>query len=133
MKTIGYFSKFPAIFKDREKTVKDIIFVNINTTMHDNNIVIHASTNKYQQELEIHDKTIHINSPVKIFCSCESFKFEFANSVFKTGSLLNQLDLLKSIVTRPKEKNQHNIPSGCKHIVALIRQILKSKTIIKLN
>jgi len=125
--TLGYFSKFPAKYKDREKSVGEIQFTNINHNVIDNKIIIHASTDKYQQEIEIQDEVIHLNSPVKVFCSCESFKYEFANAVFRAGCLLRSINFIRSIISRPKEKNQYNIPSGCKHIVALARQAIKIK------
>jgi hypothetical protein len=125
--TLGYFSKFPAAYKDREKSVGEIRFNNINQDIINDKIIIHANTDKYQQDIEIQDEVIHLNSPVKVFCSCESFKYEFANAVFRAGSLLKSLSFVRSIVSRPKEKNQYNVPSGCKHIVALARQVIKVK------
>ena len=77
--------------------------------------------------MEIQDEIIHLNSPVKVFCTCESFKYEFANAVFRAGSLLKSVNFVRSIISRPKEKNQYNVPSGCKHIVALARQVIKIK------
>jgi hypothetical protein len=125
--TLGYFSKFPAAYKDREKSVGEIRFNNINQDIINDKIIIHANTDKYQQDIEIQDEVIHLNSPVKVFCSCESFKYEFANAVFRAESLLKSLSFVRSIISRPKEKNQYNVPSGCKHIVALARQVIKVK------
>jgi len=125
--TLGYFSKFPAAYKDREKSIGEVRFNNIHQDIIKDKIIIHASTDKYQQEIEIQDEVIHLNSPVKVFCTCESFKYEFANAVFKAGSLLKSISFVRSIISRPKEKNQYNVPSGCKHIVALARQTIKIK------
>jgi hypothetical protein len=125
--TLGYFSKFPAAYKDREKSIGKVSFNNIHQDIIKETIIIHASTDKYQQEIEIQDKVIHLNSPVKVFCTCESFKYEFANAVFRAGSLLKSINFVRSIISRPKEKNQYNVPSGCKHIVALARQVIKIK------
>lgn len=128
MLTIGYFSKFPSRYSDREKLTKTIVFNNISSNITEKNtIIIKSTTNKYIQEIEIHDEKIHLNSPCKVFCSCESFKFEFANPVFKSGSLLKPIEFIRSVVSRPKERNEFNIPSGCKHIVALARATLKIK------
>lgn len=128
MLTVGYISKFPATYKDREKSVKDIIFTKIVANPDtDNNITIDSSTGKYNQQIVIHDKSIHLNSPCKVYCSCESFKYEFANSIFRAGSLNSPLEFVRSIIKRPKEKNEFNIASGCKHLVALARQVLKIK------
>ncbi|HOD61966.1 MAG TPA: hypothetical protein PKG96_07690 [Bacilli bacterium] len=125
--TLGYFSKFPAAYKDREKSIGEVRFNNIHQDIIKDKIIIHASTDKYQQEMEIQDEIIHLNSPVKVFCTCESFKYEFANAVFRAGSLLKSINFVRSIISRPKEKNQYNVPSGCKHIVALARQVIKIK------
>jgi len=128
MLTLGYFAKWPSQYKEREKLVKGVIFNNITPTVNENGtIFIKSSTDKYIQEVEVRDEIIHLNSECKVFCSCESFKYEFANAVFKAGSLLKPIEFIRSIVKRPKEKNQFNTPSGCKHIVALCRQILKLK------
>ena len=128
MLTLGYFSKWPAAYKDREKSVNTVFFNKISPPLiQDNIITIVSSTNKYTQEIIIHNDIIHLNSPCKVFCSCESFKFEFANAVFRSGSLTKSLDFIRSIVSRPKIKNEFNIPSGCKHIIALVRQVLKFK------
>jgi len=127
MLSIGYFSKWPAIYKTREKSVEDVIFTNINTTVGENEITIDSTTEDYTQEIIIKDNTIHLNSPCGVFCSCESFKFEFANAVFRAGSLIKPIEFVRSIIKRPKEKNEFNIPSGCKHIIALSRQVLKMK------
>ena len=125
--TLGYFSKFPAAYKDREKSIGEVRFNNIHQDIIKDKIIIHASTDKYQQEMEIQDEIIHLNSSVKVFCTCESFKYEFANAVFRAGSLLKSVNFVRSIISRPKEKNQYNVPSGCKHIVALARQVIKIK------
>lgn len=127
MLTLGHFSKFPSHYKDREKTVKDVIFTSITSTVKENKIIINSSTDKYTQEIIIHDTTIHLNSPCGVFCSCESFKYEFANAIFRAGSLIKPIEFVRSIIKRPKEKNEFNIASGCKHIVALSRQAIKIK------
>lgn len=128
MLTLGYFSKFPAAYKEREKSVQDVVFNKISPiTKEDKTIFIVSSTGKYTQEIMIQDETIHLNSPCKVFCTCESFKYEFANSVFRSGSLLKPIEFVRSIIKRPKEKNEFNIASGCKHIVALARQVIKIK------
>lgn len=127
MLTLGYFSKFPSAYRDREASVKDVIFNKITPTIMDDTITIESSTDSHTQKIIIHDKSIHLNSHCKVFCSCSSFKFEFANAIFRAGSLLEPIKFVRSISARPKEKNEYNIASGCKHIVALSRQILKFK------
>jgi len=128
MLSLGYFSKWPAAYKDREKSIKDVVFNKISPPLiEDDKIIIVSSTDKYTQEIIIQGETIHLNSPCKVFCSCESFKFEFANAVFRAGSLTKSIEFVRSIISRPKQKNEYNIASGCKHIIALSRQIIKIK------
>lgn len=126
MLTLGYFNKWPAIYSDREKLIRTITFNKLTPTFNENKTIsIESSTDKYTQKIEILDENIHLNSQCKVFCSCESFKFEFANSISKHESLLEPMNFIKSIIERPKEKNKYNIPSGCKHIIALARQIIR--------
>jgi hypothetical protein len=129
MLTLGYFSKFPAKFKNREELVKPIIFekINVERSADSKRIIITGKTDKYEQEIEIFDSHFTLKSECKVFCNCESFKYEFANSLFKSGSLRRPISFIRSIIKRPKQKNEYNIPSGCKHIIALIRQAIKVK------
>ena len=130
MLNLGYFTKFPAVYKDREATVKLVTFENVNyENTKDGNILIKSNTEKYNQEillvLDENNKSISLRTPCTVYCSCESFKYEFANSLFKNNSLINPINMIRSIISRPKKKNMHNIPSGCKHIIALSKQIIK--------
>ena len=77
-------------------------------------------------EIEIHrDSTdkFSINSPVKVFCDCHSFKFEFAHTLFRAGALRNKLSFIRSIIQRPKKKNPNLIVGVCKHVISLANQI----------
>lgn len=128
MLTLGYFVKFPATYKDREKTTKDVVLKNISAVREsDDKIVVTSDTGKYEQIIEIYDSSINLKSSVKVSCTCESFKYEFAYSVFKDGSLTGPIHFIRSIMQRPKEKNKYNIASGCKHLVVLARQCIKTK------
>lgn len=131
MLSLAYLSKWPSVYRDREKSIKDVLFINITPTVNEDNITIKSSTDKYTQEIVIYDNTIHLNSSCKIMCSCQSFQFEFANAVFKAGSLIHPIEFVRSIISRPKKKNEYNTPSGCKHIIALVRQVLKLKITTK--
>lgn len=129
MLKLSHFTKFPSIYKNREKSVNDVIFTNMTAVVTDDkHVMIKSSTNKYIQEIEVFDDKITLNSLCKVYCNCESFKFEFANSIFRNGSLLHPMSFIRSIVKKPKEKNEYNTASGCKHIVALARASLKIKT-----
>jgi hypothetical protein len=127
MLTLGYFTKFPAIYKEREKLVPTVDLKNISVSQDEDKIIVTSNTGNYEQTIEIYDKTINLKSPVKVACTCESFKYEFAYSIYKDGSLIGALHFFRSIIQRPKEKNKYNIASGCKHLIALSRQCLKIK------
>ncbi len=129
MLTLAYFTKFPSKYKDREKFVNHVTLENIKAEIIDENkILITSNTKKgYRQEIELEDNKISLRSRCKVSCTCESFKFDFAHAVFRAGSLLNPISFIRSVVQRPKQRNQYDIPSGCKHIVALARAALKIK------
>lgn len=63
-------------------------------------------------------------SRVQIICSCPSFKFEFVGSLLKTDSVIERVYFEYANLLH--KKNVEQIPSGCKHIVALANHI-KSK------
>lgn len=93
----------------------------------------------------IMNETVTLNSEVKLYCSCPSFKYEFAyllwrnNSLygdsfddFTTGLLLNKM-LLKfrrflnrfrtAKYKRPPKRN--NIPYICKHLESCLVHVLR--------
>ena len=89
-------------------------------------IEINGTSGKYSQMIRILGEIIP-NSPVQITCNCESFKFEFSHAVFKNDSLINPQNFGPDIIKKPLEKNKYQIPSGCKHVIALANLILKQK------
>ena len=129
MLTLAYFTKFPSSYKDREKFVNNVILENVKAEVINENKILITSTTKsgYRQEIELEDNKISLRSPCKVFCTCASFKFDFAHAVFRAGSLLKPISFIRSVIQRPKQRNQYDIPSGCKHIIALARAALKIK------
>ena len=67
-------------------------------------------------------------SRVQIICSCPSFKFEFVGSLLKTDSVIERVYFEYANLLH--KKNAKQIPSGCKHIVALANHI-KSRLNVK--
>ena len=128
MLTLNNFIRFPTAFKDREKLVDKVRFLQIDPIKTEYGFNVKSRSERYEQEIEFHDDKISLRSPVKVSCNCESFKFEFANAIYKAGSLINAAQFIRSIIKRPKEKNEFNLQSGCKHIIALSRACLKIKT-----
>lgn len=110
---------FPAYYKKRNSTLKDVMINNIYMNKYENEYIITSTSTKYKQEISFIGNTLSKETPIKIFCNCESFKFEFAHSIFIRNSLRNSDNFDEDIMKRSKEKNIYNIPCGCKHIVAL--------------
>jgi hypothetical protein len=124
--TLAQFSRFPTKFKDREKLVKDVRFTTLNKSITENGtILFSAQCKNYNTQLEILSNKIHLNTTCKASCTCDSFKYDFAHSLYKERSLLNPENFIKSIESHPKERNEFDVASGCKHIVALVRQAVK--------
>lgn len=126
---------FPIFFKDRFNSWKTVKISKLDTKKDTNKFNIMAVTNnKYDTEIEIDltQKSL-LNCPVKFSCTCDSFKYEFANAVFKNDSLLNPTDFFKSIITKPKQKNVYNTPSGCKHVIAVANSIWSKLHQLKLK
>jgi hypothetical protein len=124
MIAFGNILHFPANYKNREKNLKNINLIEFEKKYNDTEFKfiikgLIVGKNRYTPEIEVYTATgIHITSPVKIFCNCDSFKFEFAYAVAKYDSLLHPENF---ILHRPKEKNQFVTASGCKHIIALAK------------
>ncbi len=119
---------FPSFYSKRQESIRETL---VQITGMSNNpdekiIEINGTSGKYSQMIRILGEIIP-NSPVQITCNCESFKFEFSHAVFKNDSLINPQNFGPDIIKKPLEKNKYQIPSGCKHVIALANLILKQK------
>ena len=120
---------FPSFYSKRQDSIKKVL---MNITGMSNNpddkiIEIDGSSGKYSQKIRFFGGDIIPNSSVQITCDCESFKYEFSHAVFKNESLINPENFGENIRNKPLDKNKYQIPSGCKHIIALANLILKQK------
>jgi effector-binding domain-containing protein len=134
MITFNDILKFPAQYSKRENSIQKVNMQLADVQDSDEilNIggICSSQTGQYAQKIEIHknSKDINLQNPVKLLCSCESFKYEFSGSLLKIESLLESEFFEYAIrMHKPKKKNIYQIPSGCKHIIALARFIWTHK------
>lgn len=118
---------FPSIYREREKHLKDLKIVITSTKYNkeSNTLLISGNINNYNQQilLNLIDDKINKTSPIKIHCDCDSFKFEFAKGLNNADGLLNS-EIFKPYFSKiPKDKNIHQIQSGCKHLIAIAQFI----------
>ena len=120
---------FPSFYSKRQDSVKKVKsqITGVNKNSENNTIEINGSSGKYSQTITIFSDDIRPNVAVQITCTCESFKYEFSHAVFKNESLIDPINFRENIVKKPLDKNKYQIPSGCKHIIALANLTLKKK------
>ena len=120
---------FPSFYSKRQDSIRKVQnrITGVQKNPDEGFIEIDGSTGKYFQKIRIFGNNIIPNSLVQITCDCESFKFEFSHAVFKNESLINPENFGSDIIKKPLEKNKYQIPSGCKHLIALANLILKQK------
>lgn len=122
LRNLGY---FPSAFRNRNKLIsKVLIQVSGKKPEDDGSITITANCNNHNTTINILQPNSKTMSPVKISCDCQSFIYDFQVACYKVGSLYGVNNI--SFVKNPKERNPHVIASGCKHIHALARLILKN-------
>ena len=125
MITFNQITKFPSFFKDRNNSLENLKISVTKVFKDENNyLTINSSWNNYEQIIIFNNNKITSKSEVKFFCSCDSFKYEFASVVKKFGSLCNEEFFTNT--KKAKYKNPFNLPGGCKHIVALSNYIIKN-------
>jgi hypothetical protein len=120
---------FPSFYSKRQDSIRKVLMniTGINKDSESKQIDIDGSSGKYSQKIRFFGNDIISNSLVQITCDCESFKYEFSHAVFKNESLINPENFVENIRKKPLDKNKYQIPSGCKHIIALANLILKQK------
>lgn len=120
---------YPSTFKHRQQDWKiqqaNIIDIKITT----DGILLTGQVKKYNQYILLNGSFLD-NIPIKIACTCPSFKFEFAYALNKTNSLLYPDNFLDYNIA-PKEKNIHRIESGCKHLITFANHIVRFRNKIK--
>lgn len=110
---------FPSYYSKRNNSVNTVFInhVNINKIDNDHILVSATTNNKYITNIFTPIK-VNLDSPVQISCTCDSFKFEFAYALYQINSLYN----FENYILKKSTKNKMNIPSPCKHIIALAKK-----------
>lgn len=120
--------KFPISYSERNNKVDSTNWKVDYVTKNDKKIIFKGSNGSHTVIIEFisfnEGKDINLTTPVKVFCDCESFKFEFAYACDKKEGLLNQSMFFPK---PPKEKNSFLIATGCKHIIGFAQFINKNK------
>ena len=122
-------TQFPSYLNKRNVSVRIVAFERVNIEKGENSITFTGVTRKsgYHPQIEVQlvNGLISVQSPVKITCDCESFKFEFSFTVNRSEGLLGELPELPGKTMFPKQKNPHMVVSGCKHLIKLAQYILR--------
>ena len=134
--------KFPGQYSRREPSIAKVNIQLAHVEDQEDKVVVGglstSQNGQYCPQIHINKKSttedlksaVQFDKNVKILCSCPSFKFEFAGALMKINSLLEEQYFAYAILThKPKHKNIYQIPSGCKHIIALARKIWTNKNL----
>jgi hypothetical protein len=127
LRHLGY---FPGQFKERNKLINTVHISNIKKQeAEDGSLTIVATTNfKYETIIQLINPSAKLLSPVKISCNCQSFNYDFAMACLRNESLYGNITQKNSLSKHlPKKRNPFIIATGCKHIHALSRIIIKNK------
>lgn len=117
---------FPSFYRDRRQSLEGLIPTITNFKELDTSYLFEGKVGKYNVAIEfIKKEPITLKSPVRVECSCASFKYEFAAVLFRNRGLYNRENFFVSL---PKEKNKFSIISGCKHIISFANYVLKNNS-----
>lgn len=128
---------FPTQYKERQKSVKPYQTRLVNIYRNNNEIIIVGSSSKYQQKMGFYKSNesdeLELNTPIRIYCGCPSFNFEFAHILNDENALLNPEEFKIATRKTPKEKNEFSVLTGCKHIISFGSAIYKRLSNINLK
>ena len=116
---------FPSYYRDRRDSLYGLTPVITNFKETNDSCLFEGKVGKYDIVLECMSKNITLKTPVKVSCTCPSFKFEFAAVINRKQGLYDKGNFFVSL---PKEKNKFNIISGCKHIISFANYVLKNNS-----
>jgi len=119
-------SVIPSYFRDRQDSIRKLVVFPLDAFIDDYYYRILFSCNNYDQEIQFKHE-FDLDSKIRIFCSCPSFNFEFANILYKSDALLYKEKFYKAIQRTPRERNTRSVLTGCKHCIACARFILNNK------
>src|SRR6056297_1836850 len=114
----------PSSYRDRKEKINQVkTMINRTSTINQNPHIILSSCNYSQEILFLGE--IDPDTNVKIYCSCPSFNYEFAHILNDNECLLHSERFKIAVRKTPREKNQKNILTGCKHCIAAAQFIQK--------
>lgn len=137
MLTLNQLMNFPGQFGHRQNSISKVKIHLLDVQDSEKILIIGGISNsqrntQYAQKIEIQktDNKLTLQNQVRILCSCQSFKYEFAGSLLKINSLLES-EFFEYMIQKhkPKKKNVFQTPSGCKHIIALARTLWKNQNL----
>lgn len=118
---------YPAYYKDRIDKLKTVNLSDISFDIKDK-LIITALANRYRLIVRFEeDFEINHNSIIKVDCTCDSFKFEFANAIRASDGLLYPEKYLEK---PSRSRNIYQYVVGCKHLMALGRFLYNRRNVI---
>jgi len=118
-------ASIPSAYRDRIEKVKQVKPTISGTSIIIQNPHIMLSSGKYSQEILFLGE-VDPDTNIKIYCSCPSFNYEFAHILNDNECLLHPERFRIAIRKTPREKNQKNVLTGCKHSIAAAQFIQKN-------
>ena len=131
--------QFPPFYRSRYGTERTVDLRDIKSTEWEDDkfkIITFSciSNDKYETIIELirsKEKTINIrNCFVKVYCGCDSFKYEFSSLIENEGSLFKPVTFDKKYkssninINSNLKKNKYGIISPCKHLVRFSNAII---------
>lgn len=129
MLNFGRLLSFPLTYKHLNDKLGLITVQDIQTRLDNNVIHIFAIANNHEVHIDIFNNRISSDTPVKVYCNCDFFKYNLAYSLLKNDGLLFPENFTK--LFPPKSKNPGLSLSGCKHIILIAKTIWINRNIIK--
>ena len=125
MYQLKHFLAFPSILIKRQSSTYNLNTEFIGGQKLEKEYLLNFNCNNHNVTIDILDNDISLNSPVKVSCDCDSFKYEFIHTLFKKDLVFNPFDILpKEILEQKPKNNKHVIVSGCKHIIHCTNYLL---------
>lgn len=76
-------------------------------------------------------KSNYLNTPVRVFCSCEYFNYYLAYALGKHKSVIPRKEISYAVKTPARVTNKNSVPFICKHLYAIAMLGRKRKFNIK--
>ena len=113
--------KLSELFKNQKPEEIKVDFI-----IESDNEVVATVKDKYRCEIQNADAENgwHMNTPVKVYCSCPDLQFRWAYVLDKHKALLHPEQF---VLEPPKEKNPGMRTGACKHLAAVARKLIEEE------